>query len=400
MPESRNVFLVITRKEAFFTQTIEHFKEHFPPRTEFKRCFVEEAVKSFETYKPFIVLIDLGNPVLPSDVLMSSLKTILSSSAEIHVICAAEPHDASLVLKLVRLGVRDFLAFPFVKEEVRKTSEEIYSTTLAGTNPAASKIVTLYSPKGGTGVTLIAANLAIALKDKKDKSVVLLDLSNQCGDVVTYLNVTPQYTFRDVIDNHSLLDPSFIDGVLVKHESGIRIMACPRQSQEEPDASHLNILRSVISILKASFDYILVDGSNLDTVLLQYLMSDSSIIFLIANPDVVSLKGVVTFFNQLKSLHFDPQKIKVIINRYNSKNQIDVREFEKLTKHQIAGYLPNNYSVCIDAVNQGVPLKFINDKSDLVRKLAELADMVDQPIASTGTSETKLHGIDVLYKKP
>ena len=97
------------------------------------------------------------------------------------------------------------------------------------------------------------------------------------------------------------------------------------------------------------------------------------------NPDVVSLKGLIALFNKLKALHYDTQKIKVLINRHNSKNKIDAKEFENMTKHSITSNLPNNYMLCIEAVNSGQPLSTVNPRGDLSKKIEELADIITSP---------------------
>jgi Flp pilus assembly CpaE family ATPase len=66
----------------------------------------------------------------------------------------------------------------------------------------------------------------------------------------------------------------------------------------------------------------------------------------------------------------------VLINRHPSKNQIDPNQFEKVAKHSISCYLPNNFMLCIEAVNTGQALVHIHEKSDLSKKLIELADLI------------------------
>lgn len=384
-----NLLLVVTRKEAFFKGATNALSHAFSSSVECKRCFVEEFIRQFDTHKPFAVLIDLGNPELSHEVLLTAIKHVQAASDTVKIICAAEPNDASLVLRLVRMGIKDFLSYPFVESEIQKLSDEMFQEMNQSSLVSKSKLITFFSPKGGTGVTLLTANTAVALAEDRNCRVAAVDLSYQCGDVATYLNVPTQYTFRDVIDNHALLDSSFLSGVLSKHSSGVHILGGPKETQDPADENHMNILRSLLSFLKSSFNYVLVDGGRLNRTLLHYVMSESDMIFLIANPDVVSLKGLVSYFNQLKLQHYDPKRIKVVINRFNSKNQIDSKEFEKITKHTISFFIPNNYTQCIDAVNQGVPLKDISEKSDLTRKIQEIAAMIRDAESKSGTASDK-----------
>jgi Flp pilus assembly CpaE family ATPase len=137
----------------------------------------------------------------------------------------------------------------------------------------------------------------------------------------------------------------------------------------------------------------------MDATLLQFVLSESDFILLLGNPDVPSIKGLVSLVKKLNSLHFDPKKIKVIINRDNSKNQIDSKEFEKITRHAVTTYIPNNYGLCIEAVNKGEVVFDLNDKSDLSKKILELSQMVHTDFASTKDASTDAGGLIQMAKK-
>lgn len=310
------------------------------------------------------------------------LQKISLRSKNVHFIGAGSPPDVSTMMSLVKAGIKNFVSYPFTEGELSSLFQNEEDVAVNAKTKTA-KIVTLYSPKGGTGVTLLTTNLAVALlhgsenRKSSDKTkIVVCDFSPQCGDISTYLNINPKYTIRDIIDNHTILDESFLQGILVSHASGVTVLPSPREDQEPPNSNHLNIIKSIIQLLRKNYDYILVDGGYLDRTLLQYVMSESDLTFLVGNPDVVSLKGLVTFFNKLKDLKYDTEKIKILINRYNSKNQIDAKEFEKMLRHPITATLPNNYMLCIQAVNSGQTMTEIQDKSDLVKKINELADII------------------------
>ena len=158
---------------------------------------------------------------------------------------------------------------------------------------------------------------------------------------------------------------------MLLHESGVKILAAPRPDQAPLSADLIHPIRILLALLKKNYSTVLVDAGALNPALLQLVMSESDGIYLVGNPDVVSLKGLIAFVNNLKNAHYAPEKIKVLVNRYNSKYQVGVKEFEKLTHHAISTYLPNDYSLCIEAANAGKPLP---EKSELARKIAELVD--------------------------
>lgn len=376
MSERSFEIVLLTDNANLSQEIIRSFDPFLPANTRLSHFPHDTSVQKILEAKPSLIFLDLSNV---SNSLIPLIEAILFKKKDVMIIGIGSPTDVTLVMKLVKMGVNNFLVYPLDAAEIENVASLIKNrlekNTLAGTK-SSTKIVTLYSPKGGTGVTLLTVNLAVALAANRQKKVLICDFSPQCGDTATYLNITPQYTIRDIIDNHTILDQSFLEGVLLEHPSGVKILPAPKEDQEPPNSNHLNTIKSVLDLLKSSFDFILIDGGYLDRTLLQYVMSESNLIFLVGSPDVVSLKGLVSFFNKLSSLHYDRDKIKLIVNRYNSKNQIDTREFERMIKQPISFQLPNNYMDCIEAVNAGKPIKEIHEKSDLVKKINEIADVV------------------------
>lgn len=389
MENSSNLILVVTNNSLFAEEALTLLDRVASSSFLVKSCSFHDVFRQIEGNPPTCFLIDLAEA---SEMTYSVIQKISSFSMTSRIACVGHPSDASLVIKLIKIGVKDFLNSPVREDELRVLIGEVVSAPSAAgvstvkKSDSSGKIITLYSPKGGSGVTLITTNLAVALAQNQKAKVVVCDLSPQCGDVATYLNLTPQYTLRDVIDNQSLLDISFLEGIMVEHSSGVKILAAPRENQDPPNSDHLNTLKSILTLLKQSYNIVLIDGGHLEPTLLQFVMSQSDLIGLVGNPDVVSLKGLIALFNKLKMLHYDTQRIKIIINRHNSKSKIDSKEFENMTKHPIACNLPNNYMLCIEAVNSGQPLSSINAKADLAKKIEDLAEIVTQPMEKGAAS--------------
>ena len=330
-----------------------------------------EGADQVKSLSPSLIFVDINGAAVQT--VSSFIEKALACVPAEKIIGVGEPSDISLFLKLVQVGVKDFVNLPF--DASRFQTEKPSSTISIAEAPAvqgkSGKLLTVYSPKGGTGVTLVTVNLAVSLAARKKNDVVVLDLSPNCGDVATYLNLSPHHTIRDVVDRQGDFDLSFIEGSMLLHESGVKILAAPRPDQTPLSADLIHPVKILLALLKKHYSTVLIDAGALNPALLQLVLSESDGIYLVGNPDVVSLKGLIAFVNHLKNAHYAPEKIKVLVNRYNSKYQVGVKEFEKLTHHTISTYLPNDYSLCIEAANAGKPLP---EKSELARKIAELVE--------------------------
>ncbi len=331
---------------------------------------IADAAKRLEKKVPRAAFIDLRDA--EPDLVLTFVRTAATLMPAERIRCCGEPADMALILKLVKAGVKDFLDWPVDPAILRKLLESP-ATGASGTHTPTGKLSVFYSAKGGSGVSLVTANVGVTMARTTPYHILACDLSPQCGDIATYLNLPHKFTVRDLVNNDSGIDMPLLESVVVRHSSGLSVLAAPRDDQAALNSDNIKSLRTLISLAKSSFDHILVDAGTLDPALLQLILSEADVIFITGNPDVVSIKGMLVFFNKLISMHYPPDKIQIIVNRANSKNQIDAKEFEKVSRHPIRFYLPNNYPVCIEAVNSGTP---INDRSDLSKKIGEIASFI------------------------
>ena len=128
----------------------------------------------------------------------------------------------------------------------------------------SGKMLVFLGAKGGTGVTTLASNFAIALQKESGREVVLVDLDVQLGDVSLVLGITPKFTILDALRNGTQrLDSDFVSTLLTQHSSGISVLAASDQyhpSRSLEDGS----LGKLMYILRDQFPYVVVDaGSSL-----------------------------------------------------------------------------------------------------------------------------------------
>jgi Flp pilus assembly CpaE family ATPase len=160
----------------------------------------------------------------------------------------------------------------------------------------------------------------------------------------------------------------------------LEILAAAREDQEAVSSSNFVELQNVFSYLRTMADYVIVDLGGRDISLVQMVLSQSDTIFLIGTQDVPSMKGMVSFFNKLRKIHFPFEKVIVVINRFNAKNQLDIiKDFEKHTGHTVAFRLPNHYALCMRALNEGKLLDEIQPGSILGKGIEEIAQAMRVP---------------------
>ncbi len=381
MSQSKTI-LIVSNEPSFQTQTTLRLKEIDQQSHSFLACPLSDAFEYAEIDQPSLVLIDLSDS---EEIDLGVVKKMAAYFPNSKLIGVGNPTNADSVIQLIKFGVRDFLKLPFDTAEIKALLNTSDHEPKFMTPKKLGRIVTVFSPKGGTGVTLLTANLGVSLAQSGPERIGICDLSPQAGDVSTYLDLIPSYTLRDLIDNTPRLDLSFLEGVTLTHPSGVKILASPRENQEPLNSGCLTELQSILSLCRQAYDVLLIDPGHTDDTLLQLALMQSDLILLVGNSDVPSLKGLVFALNKLTKLNYDPNKIKVVINRFDAKNQLDTKDFEKKTKHPVACMLPNQYSLCIEAINNGLPISKLQKSSNLARKISELAEMILESAVTNNT---------------
>jgi pilus assembly protein CpaE len=143
------------------------------------------------------------------------------------IIVNAKEVSPDLILRSMRAGAHEFLTRPLDMGELSEAMERLASamTPSASAPSMGGKIFTLFSAKGGTGVTSAATNLAMAFA-KRGAKTVLVDLDLQFGDAALMLDLKPSHTWAEVLRG-SAIDAAKLKTLLASHESGLWLLASP-----------------------------------------------------------------------------------------------------------------------------------------------------------------------------
>jgi pilus assembly protein CpaE len=296
------------------------------------------------------------------------------------------------ILRAMRSGAEEFLTQPFNWNEVLKSFDAIRKKIDVHTSGSRSNerghIVAISSNKGGVGSTTAATNLAACLVAQK-KSVCLVDLVLQFGSVTSFLNIDASYTILDLVKNLKRIDPLFLDGSLVKHASGIRVLAEPFYAEDARRITPADI-DEILDVLAQSFDFVVVDTPKEFDDMLALVLDKANLILFITEMDVPSLKSAHRALELFERMGIYDKKIRLILNRYVKSKLMTLESVEKALGVKVFWTLPNNYPVAIAAVNQGLSLQECDAKSDIARSYSGLTDAVLHTFVLSGASRSEI----------
>ena len=235
----------------------------------------------------------------------------------------------------------------------------------------ASKILSVYSAKGGIGKTTIATNLALELARQK-KKVCLIDLDLLFGDVHVFMDVEPKETISDLMQENFRNSIDSVRSFMTVHPSGIHILCSPK-APEYADTVSGERVQSLLSLLRAYYDYIIIDTPvNFSDPTLAALEASTSILF-VTGLEVSILKNSKMAMTVLDSLG-QKKKVRTIINRAVEINSINAGDVQRILDAPILSRIPSEYLVAVAAINQGLPFVKSAPKAKISLAIADIAD--------------------------
>jgi pilus assembly protein CpaE len=248
------------------------------------------------------------------------------------------------------------------------------------------KIVTVYSPKGGSGCTTIAVNLALTLHNE-DTRVALVDGNLQFGDVAVFVNEQGKNTIVDLAPRADELDPEIVDEVMLKHAaSGLHILAAPPRPEYAEKVSSGQFAR-VLEYLKQIYSYIVVDAASMLTDVTLAAIDVSDLVVLVSTQDIPSIKNCRLFLDLSQTLGIERERILFVMNRYDKRINITPERVAENLKQEVSSVIPLDEATVVKAVNRGVPFVLESKNQPASRGIFSLAESVRARIAAQEAAE-------------
>ena len=285
-----------------------------------------------------------------------------------------EPID----LATMRAGAVEYLLEPVEASDLAEGLQKVGRLWL--TKPAetaqSGKIISVYNPIGGMGTTTVAVNLAATIAANGGK-VALVDLNLYSGDVSSFLDVNPAYTLSSVTSNVARLDASFLMSVMTKHASGVYVLTEPLEVDEALDITPEQIVR-VLALLKGVFTHVVIDTGGSIAGCNQTVFESSDYILFNTVLSLPSLKNAKRYLNALERKGLRKEKVKLIVNRYLSRADIQIADAEKVLDHKVFLTIPNEYKDVIASINKGTPIVGMAPRSPVSKAIVRLYELLNQ----------------------
>jgi pilus assembly protein CpaE len=361
-----------------------------------------EAIEIAKDTKPDVLLMDINMPDMDG---IAATEIIRKSVPYTQIVILSIQNDPNYMRRAMLAGARDFLTKPPTIDELNSairragnnarderaktplvSGSQVSKTGTAhplGASGAGGRVITFYSPKGGSGCTTLATNLAVCLNNE-DTSVVIVDANLQYGDVAVFLNEQGKFSILDLTPRADELDPEIINNVTIKHaQSGVRILAAPMKP-EQADMVTSDQFSKVIRYLRDVYSYVIVDTTSSLTNITACAIDNSDLLILLTTQDIPSIKNSRLFLDEIDSLGFDRKRVVFVMNKFDKRIGITPEKVSENLKQEIISVIPFEERVIV-SVNRGIPFLLVDKSRPLSRAILSLAEVVRKRISELET---------------
>jgi pilus assembly protein CpaE len=292
---------------------------------------------------------------------MATIERLRAAAPHAGIFAVALQADPDLILQAMRAGANEFFTWPPPEETlhsaIRRTAAR--RETTQGARPTATTLV-FFGAKGGAGTTTLAVNCSVELARLSKRPTIIVDLKPGLGEVALFLGIRQRYSLLDALDNLHRLDREFMRELVVKHKSGLDILAGSDQF-DRPGASDGGTIEEVFRLIAKQYEYIVIDaGSQINSVTTAALYTADTM-FLIANPDVPSVRNAQRLLDRVRQLGACGERVRILLNRAAEPLPIPAKQIENALGHPIHHTFTSDYKTVSTALNSGVPLALTGD---------------------------------------
>jgi pilus assembly protein CpaE len=343
---------------------------------------IEAMEEKFSGGGPLVVLF---GPSYADPTGLKGVEALSYRRPDIGALLVVEKLSTEMLRMALRAGVRDVIELPAESSQLLEAIERVAVTirVLPGTSEATlpaeraaelGAVITVFSAKGGVGKSVIASNLAVALARNASGPVVLVDADLKFGAVAVMLKLTPQYTVLDVVAAMHRLDAELLQRLLMRHEpSGLLVLPAPVEPAFADQVSASDMVK-IVKLLQTFCQYIVIDTPGDDNDVVRSVLEESDDILLIAGMDLPHIKTVKVGLRALQEANIPLSKVKLVVNRANSRVGFDVGEVERTLQMKADCLVPSDIIVP-QSVNKGMPAVLGAPRSGVAKSMERLAEL-------------------------
>lgn len=313
-------------------------------------------------------------PTLTDQEAVSTCEALRTTAPAISTILAREHLTGEIFGAAMRAGARDVVHHSdaaALNDALNRALELYVALRGPGGGLHVSKVIAVFSPKGGVGKTTISVNLALALTEKGARRVCLVDLDLAFGDVAITMQLFPTHSIEQAIGSEDSLDVEMLDGLLTRHQDSLMVLAAPPHPDTRERVTPLLVSR-IIRTLRETFDYVVVDTAPAFDEQVLTALDETDEVVLVTTLDVPTLKNVKVAVETFDALHIARDNRHLVLNRADDEVGINADKVEGILGMPVDAQIVSSLEIAA-ATNAGSPVIVSDPDHQLSAAIRDLA---------------------------
>ena len=336
-----------------------------------------------------VVVVDARGDVVRA---MAAVERVRLAAPAVAIFVVAGEAHPDVILNAMRAGANEFLMWPPVQSAFSEATARAAARRQSTGGARQATTLVFFGAKGGSGTTTLAVNCGVELARLSKRPTIIVDLNPGLGEVSLFLGMRSRFTLLDAIDNLHRLDQQFLKELVVKHKSGLEILA-GSDNFDRPGPNDGGAIEELLRLLAKQYDYLIIDaGSQINPCSVAAIYAGDRM-FLTANPDVPSVRNAQRLIERVRELGASGERVRLLLNRAAEPFPIPPKQIETALGHSIHHMFPSDYKTVSTALNSGVPLSLAGD-SEIAAQFDLFVRRVLDPTAGDGSGKKGLLNID------
>ncbi len=285
--------------------------------------------------------------------------------------------NARVIRMAMQAGARDYFTHPADRGELAASIQRIMQEigSKGQSKKGAGRLTAVMNAKGGSGASFLACNIAHSMADHLHMRVALLDMDLQFGTLPLYLDLTPRDGVIAALADADELDTVALDGYMLKHPSGLRLLASMSEELTVPWQVPEERLDRLMSQTLQDFEHVVVDLPRQIDPLSSRIIERADNLLVVMQQGITHLRDAKRLTRiATRDLAIPNDRIYLVINRHDRSNPLASAEIQAALKPGSLIEVPNDYRRVTEAINLGVPLSEGAKGAAITKSIVALAE--------------------------
>jgi pilus assembly protein CpaE len=307
---------------------------------------------------------------------------------ETAILATAANGTAEFVVQIIRAGAMEFVRRPVEPRELAAALDKLVRFRGRPAQRQPGRVTAVFSAKGGLGATTLAVNLGVCFAEQtRPTGTLLVELDTRHSDVVTFLDLRPRYSILDVFESMDRMDESLLQGLMIKHASGLWVL--PGPSQIERGYLAAEQVQAGLDLLRGHFGQVVLDlRHDVDPGTIAALEAADSVLFL-TSLNVSALRSGAAALAAFRHLGLDLKKVKVVVMRDGTGEDVTVKHVRETLGLPVYWKTPSEYAPVVASINNGQPVVTAAPRSKFAKNVRQLSDLLSGDGRSSAPSATR-----------